>query len=144
MNQLHKYLTQEEINKLGDNPQVLAKLHEHFSSQLYKDANFNFNRTQTKQIIKGAETYEKPLGEAEWTPKQLLQHAMEEVVDTTHYLTMLHSKVEELEKDLQKANTDALYWRKKYIDVKLELDALLDASNGPRIYKNEVKNALGE
>jgi hypothetical protein len=122
MKQLEKYLTQDELNELAGKPKLLEKLHTHLSNPLYKEANFNWQRTQLQQIIKGAEKYNEPLNPASWTGAQLIEHAMQENIDQAHYLTAIGEKVKELEKALQKANTDALYWRKKYIDLNVEFN----------------------
>jgi hypothetical protein len=124
MKQLEKYFTQDELNELAGKPKLLEKLHTHLSNPLYKEANFNWQRTQLQQIIKGAEKYNEPLNPASWTGQQLIEHAMQENIDQAHYLTALGEKVKELEKALQKANSDTSYWRKRYTEVKHELTEL--------------------
>jgi hypothetical protein len=59
-----------------------------------------FTRTQRNQIQKGLEKYPEPFNPRNWTPGELLNHALEETVDLTHYLvglkTLLDDKDEEI------------------------------------------------
>src|SRR5690554_6525065 len=58
-----------------------------------------FTNTQASQIIKGSKKYPEPFNPESWTPRELLQHGLEEAVDLTTYLVGLYEKVEELEKE---------------------------------------------
>jgi hypothetical protein len=126
MKQLEKYLTQDELNELAGKPKLLEKLHTHLSNPLYKEANFNWQRTQLQQIIKGAEKYSEPLNSASWTGQQLIEHAMQENIDQAHYLTALGEKIKELEKALQKANSDTVFWIKKYRELSIEFNGFVE------------------
>jgi hypothetical protein len=120
-----KYLKPEEMSELkkaiSEQPGLLTKIEQHMSNQLYKDANFAWQRTQVKQIIKGAEKYPEPLNPFSWTGTELVEHALQESVDQVHYLTGLLAQVKELELWADKYKSDAEYWRKRYLDTHNEL-----------------------
>lgn len=68
----------------------------------YKKALNLFTKTQEAQIQKGLAKYPEPFNPHSWTPEQLLNHALEETVDLTHYLVglkeLLDAKDEEIKK----------------------------------------------
>jgi hypothetical protein len=68
---------------------------------IYQKARDLFERTQEQQIVKGLHKYEGPLNPAEWTAMELIDHAMQELVDGVHYLTALKEKAATLETDKQ-------------------------------------------
>jgi hypothetical protein len=55
----------------------------------YEKALALFTRTQEAQIQKGLAKYPEPFNPHSWTPDELLNHALEETVDLTHYLVGL-------------------------------------------------------
>lgn len=84
----------------------MSNRQEHLDNWVYKEARKFTEEIRTEQILKGAEKYPVPLGDADWTPEQLVHHAMQENIDQAHYLTMLafeirmlKTKVERLEKE---------------------------------------------
>jgi hypothetical protein len=121
-----KYLKPEEMSELkkaiSEQPGLLTKIEQHMANQLYKDANFAWQRTQVKQIIKGAEKYPEPLNPFSWTGTELVEHALQESVDQVHYLTGLLAQIKELELWADKYKEDAIYWKNKYHSVCNELD----------------------
>ena len=48
-----------------------------------------WKHTQDSQIQKGIEKYPEPFNPRSWSPQELLNHALEEAVDLTHYLVGL-------------------------------------------------------
>ena len=62
------------------------------------------NEVTEAQIIKGYEKYRKPLNSSEWSGKQLIRHAREELVDLGHYITALEEKYETLVEDYNLIN----------------------------------------
>jgi hypothetical protein len=116
MNILVKYLEPEELEELLSKPGLMAKVEHHLSNQLYKDANFAWQRTQVKQIIKGAEKYPEPLNPFSWTGTELVEHALQESVDQVHYLTGLLAQIKEMEIWVEKLTNDVDYWRNKYLN----------------------------
>jgi hypothetical protein len=61
-----------------------------------------WRNTQTHQINKGAKKYPEPFNPESWTPKELLNHAMEEAVDLTTYLVGLYTHIENLENEIKR------------------------------------------
>ena len=66
----------------------------------YKKALALFTHTQKAQIQKGLDKYPNPFNPSDWSPEELLNHALEETVDLTHYLVGL--------KELLDAKTDEI------------------------------------
>jgi hypothetical protein len=72
----------------------------HLTNWLYKEARMMTEEIRVEQILKGAAKYPIPLGDAEWTPEQLVHHAMQENIDQNHYLVMLLHEIKKLQKEL--------------------------------------------
>jgi hypothetical protein len=66
----------------------------------YKKALALFTRTQEQQIAKGLAKYPEPFNPHSWTPNELLNHALEETVDLTHYLVGLKDLLDEKDKEI--------------------------------------------
>lgn len=66
----------------------------------YKKALALFTRTQEAQIQKGLAKYPEPFNPHNWTPEELLNHALEETVDLTHYLVGLKELLDEKDKEI--------------------------------------------
>lgn len=115
MSNLTKYLKLEEIEVLKEKgEEFLGKFEKQLSNPLYKDANFLYNRTQLNQMVKAAEKYPNPLNVKDWTPEEVLNHAFEELVDQSHYLTTLKYHIDDLKAQIKKYRDDANYWKDKY------------------------------
>jgi uncharacterized protein YaaN involved in tellurite resistance len=84
----------------------------------YKKARELWTETQVHQIIKGLEKYNEPLTPKHHTPKQLVNHALEEAVDLTHYIVALGEQNEEQAKTISKqaVTIAALEERVKYLE----------------------------
>jgi hypothetical protein len=63
---------------------------------LYNEARQYTESVRREQILKGAAKYPTPLGDAPWTPEELVHHAMMENIDQNHYLVMLLHEVKKL------------------------------------------------
>ena len=68
-----------------------------------------FTKTQKQQIEKGLKKYPTAFNPHDWTPEELLNHALEEAVDLTHYLVGLKDlldvkdlEIKRLKKEIQK------------------------------------------
>jgi hypothetical protein len=84
------------------------------TTPFYKKALELFTRTQKAQIQKGLDKYPEPFNPYSWSPDELLNHALEETVDLTHYLVglkdlldvkdyeirQLHKEIRRLKRDL--------------------------------------------
>jgi hypothetical protein len=68
----------------------------------YEKAKELWANTQKQQIIKGLKKYPEPFNPHSWTPEELLNHALEETVDLTHYLVGLKDLLDAKDKELQK------------------------------------------
>lgn len=79
----------------------------------YKKALQLFTRTQEAQIQKGMEKYPEPFNPHSWTPEELLNHALEETVDLTHYLVGLKELLDEKDKEIEKYKNRCLDYEKK-------------------------------
>lgn len=56
--------------------------------------------TQLNQIVKGLHKYEEPFTPSHWTADELLNHALEETVDTVHYLVGLKELIDQKESQI--------------------------------------------
>jgi hypothetical protein len=83
----------------------------------YKKALSLFTRTQEAQIKKGMEKYPEPFNPHSWTPEELLNHALEETVDLTHYLVGLKELLDAKDKEIQKYKDRCLDYEKKLNDL---------------------------
>lgn len=84
----------------------------HLKNWVYEKARTMTENVRTEQILKGAAKYPTPLGDAPWTSEQLIHHAMMENIDQNHYLVMLHSKIQDMQKELN--------FYKEYYDMEMK------------------------
>jgi hypothetical protein len=73
----------------------------------YQKARDLWLSTQVRQVAKGLEKYDEPFTPQHWSPRELLDHALEESVDMTHYLVGLKELLDDkdaLIERLQKEN----------------------------------------
>jgi hypothetical protein len=84
----------------------------------YEKALALFTKTQENQIQKGLAKYPEPFNPHSWTPEELLNHALEETVDLTHYLVGLGEKLTVLEFEKKVLQEEVIYLRSqlKYKD----------------------------
>jgi replication initiation and membrane attachment protein DnaB len=71
----------------------------------YKKALALFTRTQDAQIQKGLAKYPEPFNPHNWTPEEMLNHALEETVDLTHYLVGLKELLDDKDKEITRLKT---------------------------------------
>lgn len=83
-----------EIARRKENEQL------HLDHPFYKRAQHYREIERYEQIIKGAHKYKEPFNPMSWTPRQLLQHAMQENVDQGHYIVGLYEWIEEMENQI--------------------------------------------
>ena len=82
----------------------------------YKKALALFTRTQENQIQKGLAKYPEPFNPHNWTPEELLNHALEETVDLTHYLVGLKELLDAKDKEINALKVE-LGWAKQYVPL---------------------------
>jgi hypothetical protein len=92
----------------------------------YQKALRLFTRTQEAQIQKGLAKYPNPFNPHEWTSDELLNHALEETVDLTHYLVGLKELLDTKDKELKKYKARCLDYEKKLNALVPEYDANYD------------------
>lgn len=75
------------------------RLHAQINHPLYKDARNEYTRVQREQMMKAAQKYPTPLNPSEWGGEKLVRHAMEELVDQSHYLIGIKEEFRRLNKE---------------------------------------------
>ena len=106
--------TQQEINR--ENEQ------KHLDWPFYQKAHEMREHERQAQILKGAYKYPQPFTPSDWSPRQLLSHALQENIDQAHYIVGLYdlledmeqrhrSEVEVLRMQLDAAEREAEYWK---------------------------------
>ena len=91
----------------------------------YKKALALFTRTQEAQIQKGLDKYPEAFNPHNWTPEELLNHALEETVDLTHYLVGLKELLDAKDKEIKslKEELDYANWFKTvYVKEVMKLE----------------------
>lgn len=73
------------------------------TTPFYKKALELFTRTQKAQIQKGLDKYPEPFNPHSWSPDELLNHALEETVDLTHYLVGLKELLDTKDEEMRSA-----------------------------------------
>jgi hypothetical protein len=71
------------------------------TTPFYQKALRLFTKTQSAQIKKGLAKYPEPFNPHNWTPEELLNHALEESVDLVHYLVGLKELLDTKDKQIQ-------------------------------------------
>jgi hypothetical protein len=84
----------------------------------YKKARDLWMEVQVNQILKGLEKYNEPLTPKHHTAKQLVNHAIEEAVDLTHYIVALGEQLEEKDMEIGRlvGENNALRERIEYVE----------------------------
>jgi hypothetical protein len=85
----------------------------------YEKALSLFTRTQKNQIEKGLKKYPKAFEPSDWTPEELLNHALEETVDLTHYIVGLKELLDAKDKEIQKYKNRCSDYERK-LNTRLE------------------------
>lgn len=75
----------------------------------YEKAKELWQTTQKQQIIKGLKKYPEPFNPHSWTPEELLNHALEETVDLTHYLVGLKELLDAKDQEINKLENRIIY-----------------------------------
>jgi hypothetical protein len=88
------------------------------TTPFYKKALELFTRTQKAQIQKGLDKYPEPFNPHSWSPDELLNHALEETVDLTHYLVGLKELLDAKDSFIKQQNDEIVGL--KYMNKKLE------------------------
>lgn len=71
----------------------------------YADARSQWLATQERQIQKGLAKYPEAFNPFNWTPQQLVDHALEEAVDLTHYLIGLKKLIDAKDEEIERLKT---------------------------------------
>jgi hypothetical protein len=101
----------KEIINLGDHMKCSeqpGRIERHEGNWVYRTAREYTEEVRREQIAKGAEKYETPLGDAEWTALQLVHHAMQENIDQNHYLVMLRHEIQKLHDIIERQDIEII------------------------------------
>jgi antitoxin component HigA of HigAB toxin-antitoxin module len=98
----------------------------HLNHEFYKRAAEYREGERIGQIIKGAHKYPEPFNPFSWSPRQLLQHAMQENVDQGHYIYGLYEWLEKLGKEYDILKLEIDNWRKDRNEWKDEAEHAQD------------------
>jgi hypothetical protein len=90
-------LNGSDWGKADDNEQ------KHLQHGFYKESEAYREQIRIGQIIKGAHKYPEPFDPFNWSPKELLAHAMQENVDQAHYEYGLYLWIDRMIQQLEKA-----------------------------------------
>lgn len=71
-----------------------SNLEKHLNSPFYKESHNFWEAIRQKQIKKGSETYPEPFNPFSWSPEELLEHFVSEVVDSNHYAFGLYKQIQ--------------------------------------------------
>lgn len=69
-------------------------------TEFYEKARNLWQKVQDAQIMKGLKKYPEPFNPHNWTAEELLNHALEESVDLTHYLVGLKEQLDAKDKEI--------------------------------------------
>src|SRR5574342_641141 len=83
------------------------------SYPFYKKARDLWMETQVNQIIKGLDKYPEPFNPRSWSPQQLLNHALEEAVDLTHYLVGLKELLDDKDAEIDRLKAEIAQLKEK-------------------------------
>lgn len=108
----------------------------------YKKARDLWMETQVNQIIKGLKKYDEPLTPKHHTAKQLVNHALEEAVDLSHYIVALGEQLEEKDMEIGRlvgaslALQERIDYLEKYEPIgQLKAEPITNGLPGMWIYK---------
>jgi hypothetical protein len=83
------------------------------TTPFYQKALRLFTKTQEAQIKKGLVKYPTAFNPSDWTPDELLNHALEESVDLVHYLVGLKELIDAKDKEVEKYKARCLDYERK-------------------------------
>ena len=101
----------------------------------YEKALTLFTRTQNKQILKGLQKYPEPFNPHSWTPDELLDHALEEAVDLTHYVVGLKELLDSKENYIKQLEQELRYLKSENTRVQSKYPVMDDTGNVPNLPK---------
>jgi hypothetical protein len=109
------------------------------TTPFYQKALRLFTKTQTAQIQKGLAKYPEPFNPHNWTPEELLNHALEESVDLVHYLVGLKELLDAKDKEIRilKSNLDMALKDNKHLAK--DYDKLYDICCNPPYFDQDDK-----
>lgn len=102
------------------NEQLKVNIQSQLDSPFYKASDAYREEIKMEQLYKAAEKYPKPFDPKDFTPEQLIQHAMQENYDQQNYIYGLYEKIKEmqttieyLDKQLIDQTSNTFYWYTK-------------------------------
>jgi hypothetical protein len=105
----------ERLYNMDETPveETTANEEKHLNHPFYAEANQYRETVRREQVLKGAHKYPEPFNPFSWSPKELLQHAMQENVDQGHYEYGLYLWIERMEKERDD-------WKERFQDLKTD------------------------
>jgi chromosome segregation ATPase len=105
----------------------------------YAEANQYRETVRREQVLKGAHKYPEPFTTESWTNQEIIDHAMQENVDQAHYIYAAKERMEELERELKRAESAAGEYQQAYKNVCAERDSWHDRALDAESERDEFK-----
>jgi hypothetical protein len=104
------------------------------TTPFYEKARNLFLKTQDAQIHKGLQKYPEPFNPMSWTPQELLNHALEETVDLTHYLVGLKEQLDVKDDYIKQLEQELRYFKSENKTLTKVIE-YKQATAAPYVYK---------
>jgi hypothetical protein len=112
------------------------------TTPFYEKARNLFLKTQDAQIHKGLQKYPEPFNPMSWTPQELLNHALEESVDLTHYLVGLKEQLDAKDVTIDRLTTNESVWMGQYKKASAERSELFKQLDKQEEYIKQLEQEL--
>lgn len=90
----------------------------HLNHPFYKDANEFREKIRIGQIVKGSRKYPEPFTTASWSNQEIIEHAMQENVDQTHYIYAALERMQTLQNELGEMEDKNQWLNKQLLQAK--------------------------
>ncbi|SMQ75914.1 hypothetical protein SAMN05444673_2564 [Bacillus sp. OV166] len=90
----------------------------HLNHPFYQDANQYREKVRVGQIVKGSKKYPEPFTTASWSNEEIIEHAMQENVDQTHYIYAALERMQALQNDLRELEEENIWLNKQLLQAK--------------------------
>lgn len=95
----------------------------------YEKAKNLWQKVQENQIYKGLQKYPEPFNPHSWTSDELLNHALEETVDLTHYLVGLKEQLDTKDAYIQQLEQELRYLKSENHRLQEAIPGYFDADD---------------
>jgi hypothetical protein len=90
----------------------------HLDHPFYKQANDYREKIRIGQIVKGSKKYPEPFTTSSWSIEEIIEHAMQENVDQTHYIYAALERMQVLQNDLREQEGENKWIMKQLFQAK--------------------------